>query len=256
MKKNFLCVIGLACMAVACNSAIEQPVQYGEISVALGEPDVEVLTKADTPLSPEEAADYMIRLYDSADNKKHEALYSAFGTQTLALGTYYVTAENCSEAAAESANEGKGRMRLYGRSGDVVLTAENLSQTATVECSVANARVAVVFDSSVEGKFSDDLEVVLTGTSGRSVTVAQTSSEVETWFNPQNLNYTISGTFTQLDRKITIANAEPIVLSAKSNIKLVVKLSTSNGQLLIPEIQVNTDINDPAEVPGEFTPYN
>ncbi len=248
MKKILFCAFSLACMAVACNSVEEAaPVQYGEISVALGEPDVEVITRAE-----DSAADYMVRVFNSNHEMQHEVVYNQFGTCKLPLGIYYVTAENCSEAEAESANEGKGCMRLWGRSTDVVLSVDNLSQTASVNCEVVNARVAVAFDSSVSGRFND-LKVVISGS--REVTVNETAADVETetWFYPQTISYKITGKFIQLGKDIEISGTK--TLEAKNNIKLLVKLNTSNGQLL-PEIVVNTDIDDPTEVPGEFNPYN
>ncbi len=252
MKKIFLCAFGLACMAVACNSVKEDaPAQYGEISVTLGEPDIEVVTKAAEELKPTdtEAANYTVRIFNSSDEKQYEVKYSEFTSPyKLELGTYYVTAENCTEAAAESENV----MRLYGRSDNITLTADAISKKATVNCEVANSLVSVVFDQSVSGQF-DDLKVELTGT--KTVTVAETAADVETktWFNPQTISYKISGTFKQLNKYIELPSVQR-TLEAKNYVKIVVKLNTSNGQLL-PEITVNTDIQDPTEVSGEFNPY-
>ncbi len=254
MKKILTGALGLALMAVACNTLGEPEVQYGEISVSLGEPDVEVVTRAAETLDPSsaDAADYTVRILNSSGVEQYKAKYNVFETQRLPLGDYYVTAENCSEAEAEQDN---GQMRLFGESAVLTLSADNLSQTVRVDCEVVNSRVAVVFDSTVENRF-EGLKVVLAGAStGRSVTVGQTASgvETETWFNPQTVNYTISGRFTQLGKDIKIEGSR--TLAAKNNIKLVVKLNLSNGQLL-PVVTVNKDIDNPSEIPGEFNPYN
>ncbi len=251
MKNIFLCAIGLACMAVACNSVEEPtvPVQYGEIFVSLGEPDVEVVTKA---AQPDDTDNYVVRVFDLEDQQQGaDAVYKDFLPMKLPLGDYYVTAENCTETEAE---ENNGRMRLAGRSETITLSADNLSRTATVNCEVVNARVAVVFDGTVNGKFSD-LKVTVTGENGRTVTFNETATAVETesWFNPQTVNYVISGTFTQLGKAIEVKGSR--TLAAKNNIKLLVKLNTSSGQLM-PEITISKDIDSPVEVPGEFNPYN
>ncbi len=260
MKRNIFCALGVALIAVACNSVKEDtaPVQYGEISVSLGDPELEVITKAFTALDPnsEEAAQYTVSVfnYDTNEQQGSAVSYKDFQPVKLPLGKYYVSAENCTPVQAE---EGDGRMRIAGDCKDVpvVLTSENLSQTATVNCSVANARVAVAFDGSVSGLF-DNLQVVVTGEDGNRVkTVAEMEAgvEKELWFNPQTISYVISGTFKQLDKLITINGTR--TLAAKNNIKLCVKVNLSNGQLL-PVIQVDKELDSPTDVPGEFNPYN
>ncbi len=258
MKKIFLCAFGLACMAVACNSVVDEPVQYGEISVALGEPDVEVISKAAETLdqSSAEAAEYMVRIFKKGDDiqtatPQYSVAYNAFTSpKQLPLDTYFVTAENCTAAEAEAEN----KMRLFGQSEEITLSVDAISQTATVNCEVANARVAVVFDESVRGQFTG-LKVELKGSKNVTVDYAGENIGEETvvWYNPQTIAYKISGTFTQLDKIIELPETER-VLAAKNNIKIVVRLNTSNGQLL-PEITVNKDIDTPTEVPGEFNPY-
>lgn len=243
--------------AVACNSRIETPDVCGELSVSLaGEPVVEVVSKAATPLNQTEpeAAGYMVRIYDSADELKYESTYSAFEAQRLPLGTYYVTAENCTESAAE---EGNGRMRLYGRSQNVTLTVDDLSQTAAVNCTVANAKVSVKFDESVKDRFTG-LKVTLSGGTVRTIpiTIAQIETGVvtETWFNPSDLTYTISGTFTGSGMNKSVEISRTITLEERNNILLLVKVNLENGQLM-PSVTFDTQIDDPTEVPGEFNPY-
>ncbi len=260
MKRNIFCALGVALIAVACNSVKEDtaPVQYGEISVSLGDPELEVITKAFTALDPEsdEASQYVVRVfsYDTNEQQGIDATYKDFQPMKLPLGKYYVSAENCTPIEAE---EGDGKMRIAGDSKDapITLTSDNLSQTATVNCSVANARVAVVYDESVSGLF-DNLQVVITGEDGSRVkTVAEmaTGVEKEFWFNPQTISYVISGTFKQLNKVISIEGTR--TLAAKNNIKLWVKVNLSNGQLL-PQIQIDKELDSPTDVPGLFNPYN
>ncbi len=257
MKLKLFSLSALALASLACNE-LESSQQYGEISVALkGEPQVEVVSKAVETLDPtsSEAANYTVRIYDSANTQKYEAAYNVFKTQTLPLGTYYVTAENCDEAAAESSNEGKGQMRLYGKSADITLTAENISQTATIACAVANAKLSVQFDSSVSGRF-DNLQVVLLGSlTGHSVTVQESASLTETWFNPQDVSYTISGTFDPSGLNKSVTHTGSLTLSAKDNYIINVKVSLENGQIIVPQITYDTTINDPSTENGEFNPY-
>lgn len=257
MKRTLIGAAFIALTAVACNTKIETPEVYGELSVSLaGEPVVEVISKAVETLeqTDPEAENYMVRIYDSADAEMYESVYSAFETQRLALGTYYVTAENCTESEAE---EGNGKMRLYGRSEDVTLTADQLVKTATVNCTVSNAKVSVQFDESVQGRFSA-LQVSLSGGTSRTsaITIAQTAAGVvtETWFNPSDLAYTITGTFTGSGMNKPVNVSRTIPLQARNNIILLVKVNLENGQLM-PSVTFDTQIDDPTEVPGEFNPY-
>lgn len=259
MKKFILSLVSLAAMVSACNTVmIEQPDQCGELSVSLfDEPGVEVVTKAPEALSPtdDEASKYTVRIFNASDEKLYEATYKAFETQTLALGSYYVTAENCSEAAAETGN---GTMRLFGKSDNVTLSADALTGTATVNCTVTNAKVSVKFDESVKDKFSG-LQVTLSGgtTRTKAITVAQTATDVvtETWFNPSALTYTISGTFTGSGMSKDVSISDDIELKAKNNILLVVKVNLENGQL-VPAVTIDTELDNLVEEDATFNPYN
>ena len=258
MKKFSLSLITLACTIAACNTvSIEQPAQYGKLSVALSdEPTVEHVTKAPTSLkqTDAEAENYTVRVFDSSDALKYESLYSKFEAQRLQLGTYYVTAENCTESAAE---EGNGKMRLYGCSENIVLSTTQLSQTATVDCTVQNAKVSVKFDESVTGRFSN-LKVTLSGgtTRASAIEISETASDVvtETWFNPSELTYTISGTFTASGMSKPVNISKSVNLIARNNVLLIVKVNLENGQLM-PSITFDTQIDNTTEIPEEFNPY-
>ena len=267
MKRKFIGAALIAMTPVACNTKLEIPEVYGELSVSLaGEPTVEVVSKAGeqqepTVLQPTdtEAAGYMVRIYTSDDEMKYESPYSEFKPQKLPLGTYYVTAENCTEAYAESAESGKGMKRIAGQSADVTLTPDALTGNATVNCTVTNALVSVKFDASVEDRF-ENLKVTLTGgTSSKTIEVTETATDVvtEIWFNPSELTYTITGTFTGsgMNKPVNINNSTaPITLEARNHIQLIVKVNLENGQLK-PSVTVDPEIDDPTEVNGEFNPY-
>ena len=254
MKKLILSLIPLACVAVACNTvSIEEPARFGQLSVALAdEPVIEVQTKSSTALDKETdaAKEYDVSVFNSSDEKQGETVtFYDFKTQTLPFGTYYVTAENCTEEEAEVSN---GKMRLAGKSANVALSLENLSGTASVECTVTNAKVAVEFDSSVSGKFTD-LNVKLTGgtTSVRQdsgITITESSEVKETWFNPSTLSYIISATGVQ-----AVTGTKD--LEAKDNIKILVKVNQQTGTLTVSAVSVDESINEGGQIPGSFNPY-
>ncbi len=258
MKMKFTCLLAAIGLVTACDYVrVGEPVRYGEISVAIaGDPEMEVVTKAGTVVDPssDEAANYIVRVYNQAGEQQGEETgYKDFGTRQFELGTYYLTAEDCTEAQAE---EGNGRMRLSGRSDDIALSYQNLSQTVEISCTVANAKVSVQFDESVQGRFSD-LKAVLTGgtTSGRTLTVNQTDADVitETWFNPSTVNYTISGTFNSggINAPVTLSGSRAV--GARDNVLIQVKVDSQNGQLE-PTVIFNTDITESDHTSG-FNPY-
>lgn len=258
MTNKFLTATALAMMTVACAQKADEPLKYGQLSVSLsGGPSVEVVTKADAlDKTSEDARAYTVCIFNKADAAEpmYSASYYDFETKTLPLGTYYVTAENCGEDEAESADGGKGMKRIAGQSADVTLAADALTGTATVECVVTNALVSVQFDESVVDRFTD-LKVTLAGDT-KKATVTQTATDVvtENWFNPQTLTYTISGTFTGSGMNKTVDLSKSIELAAKNNILLLVKVNLENGQLT-PSITIDTQIDEPTVENGEFNPY-
>ncbi len=260
MKKNFLCVIGLACMAVACNSVVEEPVQYGEISVSLGEPEVEVITKAGESLNKDSdlAKSYTVSIFDKeVDEAKYTASYYDFATQKLPLGTYYVTAENCTEADAEAAKEGYGQMRLFGQSPDIMLSVDNISQTATVNCEIVNAKVSVEFADAITTENFENLQVVLSRTApSRTVTVPYASSTTEVWFDAGSaVSYSITGTFKSGTYTKPVSLSGNFTLAAKNHVRIAVSVNLDNGQLTAPEITYDTVLNDPSTEDNVFNPY-
>ena len=251
MRKIVYSFIAACLLTASCAKEADAPLKYGTLSITLaGDPSFDVTTKAPVKLeqSSEEAAGYTVRIYNDENVKKYEAPYSKFVPQTLRLGTYYVTAENCTEKEAE---EGNGMMRLYGRSQNVTLSATKPEDAAEISCTVSNAKVAVVYDDSVAGLF-DGLTTVLSKT-GRTVEVPEAASGTEIWFNPSEITYTISGIFNATGNKVSLS--APLSLEAKDNIKLMVKVNLSSGQIQVPTIQVDAEIAKPEEIEEEFNPY-
>lgn len=266
MKKIFLGIMAASLVGVACNTQmIETPVQYGKLSLALeGEPLLEVETKAYTELSASEAANYNVAVYENSECTGTPVIgpvkFSAFGTQTIQTGkTYYVFAESCTEAEAESYENGKGQLRLAGKSAGVSITADDLEQTATVQCDVANAMVTVAFDQTVFGtngssRFTD-LNVNLSSSeTSKNRNMAVSNSETVNYFNPCTLTYNITGTYTETGKSINVSKT--VDLPAKKNLRIVVKVNLENGQLLTPSIEVDTTIDNITEIDEAFNPYN
>lgn len=264
MKKAFLYM--MAIVTASCNDVrIEAPEDYGELSVVLaGEPVVDVVSKASSELTADQAKDYYIAVYSdpecTGDPVVGKTKYSELSNPILIpAGTYYVWAESCGTAVAENDN---GCMRLAGTSEAVVVRA-GFSESAIVDCSVVNAKVSVVFDSSVAGKFKDDaLTVTLKRTDPsrtRTLDAQYSEGEKEFWFNAGSLvKYEISGISALTKETVTATGTitgtgEGGKLAAKDNIQLNIKAVSSNGILTL-ESSVDTDI-EKGNIIGSFNPY-
>lgn len=257
MKRIFLFAVAAFC-AVACDSEkIDAPVRYGEIAVNLtGETILEVISKAE--LTAEEAASYNVSILNSEDEVVFgPVMYSEFQSARLPLGkTYNVFAESCTPDQAESLPDEFGQIRYAGESADITLTADDISQTADVICTVANAMVTVSFDSSVTGRFSN-LKVTLASDADedRVLTVAESASDKVAYFNPATVTYSITGTFNETGNEVNLGGSR--TLSARNNLRLLVKVNLDNGQITgAPSITVDSSIDGMITIEEEYNPYN
>ena len=238
--KKVLILTALTVLAASCQRLeMSKPLQYGSLSVAM---DAEVKVEAVTKAAATDLNNYTVTVAGSAEGLPKSCLYSAFQPLTLPLGTYTVSAENCTSTDAETGN---GCKRLYG-STNVTIDEAHLTPTAEFTCSVANALVTVEFDKSATDHI-DDLEVSLTGgTSGRTVSV--TTSGTEVWFNPSTVSWAITGNIASINKDVDITGSKSLV--AKNHLKIVVSV---NGQMAAPTITLDTVRN--AAEPVEFNPY-
>lgn len=250
MKKVFI-LTALTVLAASCQRLeMSKPLQYGSLSVAMdAEVKVEAVTKA--PATAEELANYKVKVIgqDQASTSYYDGLYSAFKPLKLPLGTYTVSAENCTSTVAETGN---GCKRLFG-STEVTISESNLNPTAEFTCSVANTLVTVEFDKSATDHISD-LEVSLKGgTSGRTVPVTTTGTEV--WFNPSTVSWAITGNIASINKAVDIKGSKDLV--AKNHLKIVVSVNLENGQIsAAPTITLATNLNTAVEQNEVFNPYN
>lgn len=268
MKKTFLYMISAALLAASCNNAmIEDPVQYGTLSVSLaGEPGVEVVTKTD----PEGLQYYNVALYNTdSEGKPVGALFYKRSYAELeadpfvveAGKSYCVWAESCIPDAAESANSGYGKPRYEGVSGAVLVEAGR-AKTANVTCNVANAKVSVqLSDDAATQEALTDVKVTISkqwtensSTITKDVVLEPTKPA---WFNPResSTTYTVEAKSNLQDGKIITGKGTLPALVGRNHYKINVIAESNNGQLTL---KVNTDVN--VEFGGNievgFNPYD
>ena len=247
--KKVLILTALTVLAASCQRLeMSKPLQYGSLSVTMdAEVKVEAVTKA--PATAEELANYKVKVI--GQNQTHyDGLYSAFQPLKLPLGTYTVSAENCTSTVAETGN---GCKRLFG-STEVTISESNLNPTAEFTCSVANTLVTVEFDKSATDHISGLKVDLKGGTSGRTVSV--TTSGTKVWFNPPTVSWTITGKITSINKDVNITGSKED-LAAKNHLKIVVSVNLENGQIsAAPSITLDTNLSEAVEHNEKFNPYN
>ena len=246
--KKVIIITALTVLAASCQRIeLSKPLQYGSLSVAMdAEVKVEAVTKA--AATPEELANYNVKVI--GQNQTHyDGLYSAFQPLKLPLGKYTVSAENCTSTDAETGN---GCKRLFG-STEVTISESNLNPTAEFTCSVANALVTVEFDKSATDHISGLKVELKGGTSGRTVPVTTTGTEV--WFNPSTVSWAITGNIASINKAVDIKGSKD--LKAKNHLKIKVSVNLENGQIsAAPSITLDTNLSEAVEHNEKFNPYN
>lgn len=264
MKKTFLYMISVALLAVSCNNAmIEDPVQYGTLSVSLaGEPGIEVVTRAEENETVDIDA-FNVYASSAVQNQPlgtYGSLKNPEELIRLQAGDYTIYAENCNAGEAESGN---GCKRMYGED-EVTITAGAASQ-ANISCAVVNAKVSVVFNANVKDRFKDN---ALTVTLSRPAVSDQFDVRVceatyltgskTFWFNEDSVvTYTISGTPVGSNNPLTLSGSiKSSALVAKDNFELNVSVKQSTDGSLKLTASVDTMVEKGDDITADFNPYD
>lgn len=138
----------------------------GSFALNIQGPDIEVQAETRAALTPDEAANYNIMVYQNSDElwelkKKYSTLTGS--DYMLSVGTgYAVYAESCSEEDAETVNDGFGCKRFAGRSDAFAIEASK-ETPVSVNCTPTNGGLCVVFDKSFTDTFGGRYYVETTG---------------------------------------------------------------------------------------------
>ncbi len=174
-----LSLMGLLSFAACTNEdSFIQNEGTGEIRFAVVDTArVEIPTKSSLYFDEEDIKEFRINLKRGDTplftNKRYGDI--AGTTFTCAASEDYVlTAENCTEAEAESADKGWGQVRMYGEENFAVATGE--SKTVTVNCGMANSSVEVDFSNFIESMFPTySIELHATDAPDRTFTFNETN---------------------------------------------------------------------------------
>ena len=247
MKKVFHLAI-IAALAAGCQT-LDIHQSMGSLSVSL-EPEVNVEVKAcdenDTP-------NYIVSVTSASavSGLPYKSAFKDFKPLSLPMGTYTVSAENCT---ADEAVSGYGHKRLFG-SQDVTLSYKNPNQTVNLDCVLVNSLISIIFDPSVAGVFNGLKVTVKSGT--RSVEIKEGDKVSEAWFNPANISWTISGVSKATGKTVSQEGEGNRTLEARQNLKITVKVTYSDGMISVtPDISIDSNISKSEENKNDINPYN
>ena len=248
MKKNL--VLAMAALAfVACSNEEERVLEYGQVTLGVDVKN-EIVVNTRAAATAEELADYTIAIYQGDAVKLSATKYSALPSQLLypAGSGYVVYAEDCTEAVAQSANDGWGQKRIAGNSEAFTIVANQNNQVA-FDCTVQNALVGVNYLSSFTDTFTEySVEVNESSDTDRKLTfpTAATFASHTAYFNIDStpeISYVIKGKFNGVDKTYT----GTLAIAAAKHYKLNLS-STSKGQITLSITIDNTVTEESQDV--------
>ena len=158
--------------------------------------EVEITTKATFKFDVNEFNVSLSRGNESIfSNRKYKDIAGSSITCSVSPD-YVLTAESCTEAEAESANQGWGQARATGKESFAV--AANESKTVTVNCGLANSSVSVDFSDYITSMYTSySIELHATDATSRTFTFDKSNYTFKTaYFNVgesgRKLDYTVT----------------------------------------------------------------
>ncbi len=246
MRKTAL-YITTALLLASCNEALIEPLKNGAISLSLSS-DKEVM--AATKASTVDCGTFNVNIYGETflgSSYSQEYIYSEMtGPVVIPFGYYKVSAESCSETAAE---EGFGTVRYYGVSNQVDVLSD-VPASVSLTCKMVNGKVTLTLDESFLEDFKDSYAEITVG--DRTVTLAEAQANIDNpvYFNvPAEgaaLTYKVYGTVgqgTSQQKLLMYTNSSnPLRLEPAKWAKITIK-SNHNGQIG-PDIFVDGTLYD------------
>lgn len=146
----FLFFTLVSCSNLDENTGIVNIRIYTSIPIPL---EVEVKSAAESEVTPEQIDAFTLWV----DGTKIGGTYGSIRNETykLKVGAYTAHAENCTAEYAEANPDSYGCVRYYGATEFEVKTLET-TQNVGIDCSIANARVAVVLTEDFSSYFVAD----------------------------------------------------------------------------------------------------
>lgn len=259
MHKQILYIfslMGLLSFAACTNE--ESPVlsnETGEIRfLVVDTTGVEIITRASLNFDVD---DFNVSLSKGDISIFSNKRYGEIAGTTIACAAspdYLLTAESCTEAEAENANEGWGQVRISGKQAFAV--AEYESKTVTVNCGVTTSSVNVEFSDFVASMFTTySIDLYAVDAPSRTIIFNESNYSSNTaYFNVdesgRELAYTVNlpSPYTPYSGTLTLEPAKNYNLSVKIQ-------NEGTGTTATLSINVDGTLLDEQILPEKINPY-
>lgn len=249
-----LSLMGLLSFAACTNE--ENPLlseETGEIRFSVVDTtEVEITTKASLNFDVNEFKVSLSRGEEPIFTNKRYGDIEGSSMNCSASPDYVLTVESCTEAEAESANQGWGQARATGKESFAV--AANESKTVTVSCGLANSSVSVDFSDYITSMYTSySIELHATDATSRTFTFDKSNYTFKTaYFNvsesKRELAYTV--TLPSFEKPytgtLTLEPSKSYKLSVKvkgEGTNATVTLNVTADGTLLEEITLTEKIN-------------
>lgn len=251
-----LSLMGLLSFAACTNE--ENPSlseETGEIRFSVVDTtEVEITTKATLKFDVNEFNVSLSRGNESIfSNRKYKDIAGSSITCSVSPD-YVLTAESCTEAEAESANQGWGQARASGKESFAIVKDE--SKTVTVNCGVVNSSVSVKFSDYITSMFTTySIELHATDATSRTFTFDKSNYTFKTaYFNVgesgRKVAYTIS--LPSLENPYT----GELTLEPSKSYNLSVKVEgEGEGETVTLELIVDNTLLEKIILTEKINPY-
>ncbi|MCF2597933.1 DUF4493 domain-containing protein [Phocaeicola barnesiae] len=251
-----LSLMGLFSFAACTNE--ESPL----LSDGMGEIRFSVVDTTEVEITTRASYYFDVNKFNVSLNRGSEPIFSNKKYGDLAGKTftysaspdYVLTAESCTEAEAESANQGWGQARISGKESFAIVKDE--SKTVTVNCGVVNSSVSVKFSDYITSMFTTySIELHATDATSRTFTFDKSNYTFKTaYFNVgesgRKVAYTIS--LPSLENPYT----GELTLEPSKSYNLSVKVEgEGEGETVTLELIVDNTLLEKIILTEKINPY-
>ena len=251
-----LSLMGLFSFAACTNE--ESPL----LSEGTGEIRFSVVDTTEIEIATRASYYFDVNKFNVSLNRGSEPIFSdkKYGdlvgkTFTYSAGPDYVlTAESCTEAEAESANQGWGQARASGKESFAIVKDE--SKTVTVNCGVVNSSVSVKFSDYITSMFTTySIELHATDATSRTFTFDKSNYTFKTaYFNVGESGRKVAYTVSLLSFKNPYTGTLTLEPSKSYNLSVKVEGEGTNTTVTL-DITVDGTLLEEKILPEKINPY-